>query len=254
MKFAISLGTYSLTGFARLNLAYLRKVFGDATPIIIYDGKSENSPEIQQIALEYGCAYLPERANRGHFSGDIQSAVTAIAFAQQYDCDIGIKLNQRTILLSPDIPKLLAEAFSDPQVTLVTPAPYPLESIVDSESRFHSRFRQAVDVLCFRASEWDAQGVADRYRLQWTTGTSKYDCYSEEFWANEVKRIGPAHRTVDWLTAHELGKPFKYLRKIQNSESDYSKAAIEIGLPVASYRTQEWSKLKPGEYRPVPRA
>jgi hypothetical protein len=254
VKFSVAIGCHALSGFIRLNVAYLRRIFGEEMPLCLYDSPSDANDKIKEIADEYGCAYFCERTNRGHFSGDIQSAVTAIAFAQTHGCEMGIKLNQRTVLLSSEIPKLLEKAFADPAVTLLTPGRYPRESIVDNTSVFHSRFPQAVDVLCFRANAWDAQGVADRYKHQWTTGNSKYDTYSELFWARESERIKEAHKTVDWLTAHENGRPFKYLRKIQNTESDYSRAAMDIGIPVSSYRTEEWSKLKPGAYRPSPRA
>lgn len=251
MTFALTIGSFQLFNFVRLNVAAARKVFGDS-PIMIYDAPSAESPRIEALAQEYGCAYTTERQNRGHFAGDIQSAVTTIAFAQHHGCNVGIKLNQRTILLSPEIPKLLAKEFKNPEVTLVTPGQYPAESIPDEASLFHSRFQFGVDVLCFRASAWDAQGVADRYRKQWTEGTGKYDTYSETFWANESQRLGPAHRKVDWLTAHT--GPFKYLRKIQNRETDYNAAAVALGLPAGQFTTAEWSKMKPGEYRPSPRA
>jgi hypothetical protein len=254
VRLSVAIGCHALTNFIRLNVASLRRVFCDETPLLLYDSPSDANEDIRKVAEDYGCAYFCERANRGHFGGDIQAAVTAIAFAQEHECDIGIKLNQRTILLSTDIPKLLTEAFHDPKVTLVTPGRYPRESILDKESEFHSRFPQSVDVLCFRSKDWDAQGVADRYKQQWTTGTGKYDVYSEVFWANESKRLGSAHKMVDWLTAHTPGEPFKYLRKIQNTESHYNESAIALGLKAGRFVVQEWSKLKPGEYRPSPRA
>jgi hypothetical protein len=251
MTFSITIGSFQLFNFVRLNVAYARKVFGDA-PICLYDAPSEESPKVQALAEEYGCAYVTERVNRGHFGGDIQSAVIAIAFAQQHQCDVGIKLNQRTILLSPEIPQLLAREFKNPEVTLVTPNTYPAESIIDQSSRFHSLFPAAVDVLCFRARDWDAQGVADRYTRQWKESDYKYATYSEVFWGNESLRLGSAHKKVDWLTTHDC--PQKYLRKIQNREADYNAAAVAIGLPAGQFATAEWSKLKPGQYRPSPRA
>lgn len=253
MRFAITIGCHALKNFVRLNCAYLREVFRDECLICLYDSPSEHNDAFKKIAEEYWCAYFCERVNRGHFSGDAMAAVSAIAFAQHHHCDIGIKLNQRTVLLSPEIPKLLEREFSDPQVTLISPGKYPQDSILDDASKFHGRFPQGVDVLCFRANAWDAQGVADRYKAQWTTGSSKYDVYTETFWANESKRLGPAHRKVDWLTAHTPGEPFKYLRKIQNTEPHYNDAAVAIGLPAGQFVCAEWSKIKQ-EYRPAPRA
>lgn len=254
MTFAITIGAFQLFNFVRLNVAWARRVFGEEAAICIYDSPSEENERIKALAEEYWCAYFCEPTNRGHFGGDIQASVAAIAFAQHHKRDIGIKLNQRTILLSPEIPQLLAEDFADPLTWLVTPDRYPAESILHESSKFHSRFEQSVDVLAFRVKEWNAQGVADRYRQQWTEGTGKFDTYSEVFWANESRRLGPAHRKPAWLTAHVPGEPFKYLRKIQNRESDYAKAAMDAGLAIGSFPTGEWSRLKPGEYRPSPRA
>jgi hypothetical protein len=254
LKFACTIGCHELGEFIRLNVANLRRVFGDEAPICLYDSPSTRNDEIKGVADEYGCAYFCERKNRLHFAGDIMAAVTAIAFAQHHHCQVGLKINQRTILLSPEIPALLTREFADTNVSLVTPARYPAESILDQSSAFHARFQQAVDVLAFRVEAWDAASVAERYRTQWTTGTSKYDTYSEVFWANESKRLGRAHRTADWLTAHVKGEPFKFLRKIQNRESDYCNAARAIGLPAAAYPTSEWSQLKPGAYSPAPKA
>lgn len=254
MKIGICLGTYSLVQFARLNLACLRRVFGADAPICVYDGRSNASEQIEAVADEYGAVYLGERVNRGHFGGDIQAAVSAIAFAQANECDIAIKLNQRTVLLSPKIPDLIESSFDDDRVSLVTPKRYPEASIIEPSSRFHARFPAAVDVLMFRSSAWDAQGVADRYREQWTTGTTKYACYSEEFWANEIKRVGDGYRSEDWLTTHVKGEPFKYLRKIQNRQQDYAKAAMDIGLPVGRFDCAEWKEMKRGNYSPAPRA
>lgn len=254
MRFALSIGSFQLFNFVRLNVAFARRVFGDDAKIVIYDAPSDESPRIKALADEYGCWYITERVNRNHFAGCAQNSLTAIMFAQMHDCDIGIKLNQRTVLLSPEIPKLLELEFRDPQVTLVTPGQPPKDSILDDGSAFHSRFPFGVDVLCFRANAWDAQGVADRYRAQWTSPTAdRYSVYTETFWANESKRLGPAHRKVDWLTAHTPGEPFKYLRKIQNTEPHYNDAAVAIGLPAGQFVCAEWSKIKP-EYRPAPRA
>lgn len=253
-QFAISIGCFKLKNFVRLNVAYLRRVFGDDAPIFLYDSPSEENGDIRLIAADYGCAYACEPVNRGHFAGDVQAAVAAVAMAQHHGCEFALKVNQRTILLSPEIPSLLEQAFSDPQVTLVTPGRYPEVSIIDPASRFHGRFPQAVDVLCFRAAQWDAQGIGDRYKTQWTTSTSRYGAYSEVFWANEVKRIGAgAHRVAPWLSAHVDGEPFKFLRKIQNREEHYNEAARQIGLPLGAYPLQEWMKLR-RNYQPQPRA
>lgn len=237
----------------RLNVTYARRIFGDS-PVCIYDSPSEHNAEIKAIADEHGCAYFCERVNRGHFSGDLMACSTAIAFAKQHGCDIGVKINQRTILLSPEIPGLIAKEFENLNVTLLSPDRYPEASIIHPESKFHHRFPAAVDLMCFRAKDWDAQGIADDYSHHWKTDPSKYACYSEVFWAHYTKDFGPDHSKPRWITEHTAGRPFMYLRKIQNTEADYSRAAIDAGLPVGGYKTAEWSALKPGQYSPVPRA
>jgi hypothetical protein len=254
MRFAISIGCHELVHFIHLNVTYARRIFGDA-PICLYDSPSAHNAEIKAIAEEHGCAYFCEAVNRSHFAGDIQSAITAIAFAQQHGCDLALKINQRTILLAPDAPQRLGEVFADPNVILANAGVVPAETILCEGSRFHSRFPANPDFLVFRASAWDAAGVAERYHRQWTSlDANKYSAYSEVFWANEIKHIGPeAHRTLDWMTRHTAGKPFSYLRKIQNTEEHYKAAAVAAGLEPAEFPTQEWQNLKPG-YSPGPRA
>lgn len=249
MTFALSIGSYLLTNFLELNLRWCRRVFGEV-PIIVYDGLSENSPRMQEIATEHGCAYLTETVNRSHFAGDIQNAVTAIAFAKHHQCDIAVKINQRTILLSERIPKLLEYEFLS-GADFVTPGQYPESSILEPASRFHARFPHGCDLLAFRAERFNAQDVADGYERQWRLGQGRYDAYAETYWINVGKAMGDGHHRPDWLTVPQI--PSLLLRKIQATPTDYSNAAVAVGMPVGSFPVEEWGKLRKGSYRPSPR-
>jgi hypothetical protein len=243
MKFAVSLGTFDLVNFAKLNLAYLRHVFGDDTPIICYDGKSANSEAMRELAEEYGAAYFTERENRLHFAGCQQNSVTAV------------KINQRLILLDKSIPDRVREVFSGRVTALAMPGQCSEASIIQEGSKFHSRFKVMPDCIFMRASAFDPVQMSKSYEDQWKSGTRKMDTLTETWWANRVHgEYRDRHVTLPWLTEHTPGQPFLYLRKIQNQPTDFAEAARRIGIPVSGYQTVEWQEMGRGKYRPTPKA
>lgn len=253
MNFAISLGTYKLVAFAELQLRSLRNIFGYTTPILVYDGASDVSQKIKDLADEYECSYVTESFNRSHFAGCLLNSVCAVAFARHVGASLAIKLNQRLILLSDDIPERLEEVFSNSKIDIAMPTTVKLETIYDNRSRFHAKFQYLPDCIVYRSNKVDPQWIADSYATQVKTGTTPHDALTEAFWQRQVdstfkNRFSP----LKWLS--EPTVPPIYLRKIQHRESDYQKAAMDLGMTEASFPCAEWKNLAGAAYRPTPRA
>lgn len=259
MRFAVSIGCYSLLNFIELNIITCRSVFGDNVPIILSDGRSDNSAKVEELAEKYGCAYVGEAVNRGHFAGCAQNAVVAPAFARHVGADIAVKINQRLVLLDPETPAKVSEIFKDGTIDLALPGtPHP-DSLLTS--KFFARFPYLVDIIFMRASAFDPEWLKVTYETQWQTGQKQIDSYTEMFWSNicSYSSFKDRVKVIDWLTNHgekpHGEKPFRYLRKAQNSPADFSMVAREFGMPDhLHYSTGEWGSLVKGSYNPLPRA
>jgi hypothetical protein len=82
---------------------------------------------------------------------------------------------------------------------------------------------------------------------------AKHASYTESWlqYLCETKCAGK-HETLEWLTNHR-GEPHWYLRKTQNDNVDYIRAAHRFGLKHANFPTNEWRDLVGKErYRPIP--
>lgn len=253
MKFAVAIGTYSLLNFIELNILTCRHVFGESTPIILSDGHCDQSPQVEALAEQYGCAYVGERINRGHFVGCAQNAVVAAAFAQHVGADIAVKINQRLILLSPEIPDIVSDVFKDGSIDIALPGSPKLESLMTS--KFFAKFSYLVDVIFMRSSSFDPDWIKHSYESQWKNGSRHIDSYTEMYWANVCKsKCDGRTRKLDFLTNHGE-RPFKYLRKVQNSNEDYVQVARNMGMDgFPAFATAEWQQLRQGSYMPLPRA
>lgn len=251
LTFSVTVGTYKLLPFIELNLRALRSVFGNS-PLLCYDGLSDNSPRIKELADKFDCSYLNERVNRQHFLGDIQSAVCAVAFAQANGSDIAIKLNQRFVPLSPDIPDRLEEIFSDPKIDLAMPLPPKVETIVDDRSKFHSVFPSNPAFIAMRASAFDAQWLADSYSDQVRNSTHRNETLTEVFWAwVYTNKFKDRWKPIPWLS--EPTNSPEYLQKCQHTAADYQNAATALGMGPSSFNTEEWQTMQRENYKPIPR-
>lgn len=252
MKFALSVGTYQLPQFAEIQLRTLRSIFG-SSPLCIYDGKSKASPEIKELADRFDATYLSEKVNRGHFSGCIQNAVVAAAFAKANGCELAVKVNQRFVITDTNIPERLEDIFDDGAIDLAMPPSVKPETIIDEKSKFHHRFKYHPDFIVMRASAIDPQWIADSYSQQVVTDTSRYGTLSENFWINQIESTFKGRfKALDWLSAPS--NPPTYLRKIQHTEEDYRNHALSVGMTWADFPTVEWSEILGTAYRPLPRA
>lgn len=247
IRFALCIGSYSMPQFLELNLRAVRDVWG-SIPVIVYDGLSKDSKNCKELADRFDAAYISERSNRTHFAGCLQSAVAALAFARANGCSYAIKQNQRTIILSPEIPELLEAVFSNPEIDLALTRSPRAETILDEKSKFHGRFVVSPDIICMRASAIDPQWIADEYAKQVQTDTSRYATLTEHYWARMVE--GPFKDR--WKELDFLREPNgMYLRKCQHTEAQYAVEAKRLGMNSESFPTQEWSEILGSAYRPM---
>lgn len=252
MRFAICVGTYQLAPFAEIQLRTLRSIFG-ASPILIYDGRSKESPAIKELADRFDASYVGDKVNRGHFSGCIQSATCSVAFARANRCDIALKINQRFVVTDPETPERLEELFADGTIDLAMPPSVKPETIIEEKSKFHHRFKYHPDFIAMRASAIEPQWIADAYAQQVHTDTSRHGTLTEHFWINQIESTFQGRfAALDWLSVPS--HPPKYLRKIQHAEEDYRRHAVSVGMNAGAFPTAEWGEMLGAAYRPLPRA
>lgn len=249
MTAAITIGAYELTEFVELNIRSIRNIYGDA-PVLVYCGAGKNAGKIKEIADRFDCSFLTETKNRMHFQGCLMTAVSAVAFARANQCDVAVKSNQRTVLLSPEIPDLIEAIFDNPNIDLAIPRAPRVETIKDERSRFHSRFKVSPDVICIRANAVDPQMLADKYALQVQTDTSRWATLTEHFWSRMTEtEFQDRWSEMPFLT--EPTDPPMYLRKCQATSEDYQQAAVRLGMSQSDFPTQEWSAMLGAAYRPL---
>ena len=251
MQFAITIGSFALLPFVELNVRACRHVFGKDTPILICDDRSQKTPEMEALAEKYGCGFITSNTPRGHFCGCSQTTVAAVAFAQAMQADIAVKLTQRFILLEPRIRERIEQLFTErPELELAhcgRPKPEGLK-----RSKWFVKFPFLVDCMVMRTAAFDPHWLKASYESKCKDGT-KHASYTESWLQHlcETKCAGK-HETLEWLTNHH-GEPHWYLRKTQNDNVDYIRAAHRFGLKHANFPTNEWRDLVGKErYRPIP--
>lgn len=252
MRCAITIGAFKLLSFIELNVRSCRMIFGDA-PLLIYNGASSENEKVKRLADQFDCSFLSDSINRQHFAGDIQSAVCAIAFGRHVGAEICIKLNQRFIPLSPEIPERLEEIFSDPKIDLAMPKAPRAETIQEGSSKFHSRFNVSPAFIAMRAKAFNPQHIADSYAEQVRNSKNRAETLTEYFWAKMVQNeFKDRWQAIPWLS--EPTEPPEYLQKCQHTSEQYSKAAVALGMAPAQFETKEWSAISMSAYQPLPRA
>lgn len=252
MKFAITIGSYELLDFAELNVLQCRRVFGDDVPILLSDGRSVNSPKMEELAEKHGCYYWGEEVNRQHFRGCMQTTINALVFGKQVGADVTLKINQRLIILGPEIKAILETCFSNSGIMLALPGRPNPASIITS-SKFFSKFPNLNDVVGWRVGCLDPDYVKFSYENQVKTRKSNVDTFSEIWQQNIIRdRFAKECAVINALTEHAPGQPYRYLRKVQNSRQDYVDAAVNVCMDNFEFPTGEWRAIKGSNYHPIP--
>ena len=254
MKFAATIGSYAMPEFVELNILALRHVFGHDLPILVSDDWSDKSVEIRDLAAFYGVHHTCSESSRGHFAGDCQAAVNALAFAEAEHADVALKISQRTVLCEPVCRQILERYFSDPNVWLVLPARIPPRTIKRAESRFFSNMAVQTDLLAIRTGTMRPDELKDIYESKVRGNKMRHASLIEGLWADMIDTKFATH----YVLAQEFTTPYPgraplYLRKCQQEPAAYLILADRLGMKWTGHPPllQEWKQLS-DFYRPVP--
>lgn len=253
MTVAITIGCYKLTSFIELNVLRCRRIFGEETPILLSDDRSDASKDIQALALKYDCNYYGSNKRRSHFSGDCQAVINAIVFGRECGADIALKLSQRLIIVRPEFRTAMERAFADPEVQIALPGRIPKNQISRPSSVFYSRFGLLSDVVAIRPNAIEPEEFLSIYRDRCAVGKHPAESFVETSlgFILDKKFGGNKHRLVTEWSVHKQGQPKIYLRKSQSSSSDYQQIAMheDVHSPTG-WDLSEWKTIEGRNYRP----
>jgi hypothetical protein len=251
MTFAITLGSYNLPDFVRLNVLALRKVFGEDVKILVSDDWSEKSVEIRDIAEEMNVHHIVG-GPRGHFAGDAACCCNALAFAESEKADVAIKISQRFLLCEVAAREIIERYFSDPEIWMALPARIHPGSIKLAESRFFANLTTLSCLLCVRTWKLRPSTLKELYEERVNSRRSRHDTLVEALFSfiSDVTLAGHVARMPEF-SGHYPGRPPIYLRRCQSHPADYQRFAAELGMPEFNVLLQEWRQLT-NHYRPIP--
>lgn len=237
--------------FVALNIAGIRQAFGHV-PVLVCDDVSQHSPAIEEIARKSGAYYMRSEKRRGHFAADMQVFIAALAFARDLGLEIACKVSQRFICLSPEIRQQVETLM----LSQGRDALFPGKPTRQTTRTFFGVFRYLTDIAFLRASKFDPVDIISRYRGDCASVSmaNQYGSHVEFFWekilAGDLK---DKHEALGVVTNHiKDGKPFRYLRRYQNTEADYQDVARQFGLHTR-FELGEWKEIEKRKYlcRPV---
>lgn len=250
MKFAFTISAYRMPAFVRLGVHQLR-AFSPDSPILISDDPSAESKDIKAIADEFGCTYRCPAKRRGHFAGDFQSLVSALAFAGAANCDVGLKISQRFIFRKPEALSVIQKAFEDSNIVVATPG-QPSTNTNNLSSGGFSKFTTLSDIVAIRVGAMSPDDLLQMYRgrllrernVPWASfiECAVDDLHHSKFPGRTVKIPEITNPTNDPI----------YLRRYQATEKQYRDLALSHGFN-GMFPTGEWGQLEGKGYmcRPV---
>lgn len=246
---AITIGSYKLFDFARLNAAMCRRVWGDSVPILISDDLSHLSPDIRAWCDDNGVAYLCSPSRRSHFGGDITALINSVVFAESCECDYSLKLSQRMIPIAAGFREALERAMENPEVMMCVPGSPLQQQIARPASAFYARFGSLTDAVAFRTGAITGQKIRDTYADAFNSAKSRNDGLVEVVVARIASECFPnGHVKLPEWTVHRPMQPKLFLRKSQSTHEEYEKVAKEVGIPTGQFDLREWLQIERENY------
>lgn len=249
MRIAFTISSYRLFDFVHLGLRQIRRLRPDA-PILISDDFSPESVYIRQFAKEHGVEFMGSEKRRAHFSGDCQSIVNSIAFAEAVGADVSVKVSQRFIFRLPRSIETIEKVFEDPTAAMAIPG-QPKVAFGSQAAKGFSAFAVLSDVVCCRPSLFPAQRMLDIYRRRVTQETVMWKAFIEGAVHEGFNGLGPAARLLPELTDHTDPSNPIYLRRYQVGEQQYNQLAAEHGIR-GRFPVGEWSQIEGSAYSANP--
>jgi len=246
---AITIGSYGLPAFVRLNIRACRALWPDA-PILISDDKSEKSKEVEEIADEEGASFIGSSARMSHCTGDLQSLLNALAFAEAHGC-IAIKISQRLVPAAMAFRDSFEAVMADPNVWFVHPGQIGINTLCRPSARFFARFSKLTDVIGVRPDRIDRSNLVNHYKEAVSCPATRFQQFIEVALDRYVAAcMEPHRRTIEAWTNPVLGTPKAILRRTQSSVGEYSRLALSLGCPPdAQYPLNEWRELEQDNYK-----
>jgi len=253
VKFAACVGSAGLPHFTELNVCMLRYVFGGDLPIVIRDDRSTVSSQIELIAAKRDCFYACNEVPLGHFAGDVQAFIDALALGEECNVDIAIKMSQRAMVAHPDLKTHMIRRFQDNPGAAAVMAGRPNPNLIRVGHQQFARFPILTDIVFMRVGAIAPDMIKSAYEDQVRQGKAYIDSFVEVFW--DRLRNGPLSDKVilaEELTNHRGGQPPLYLRRYQNRPEEYAGRAQHFGITGTPWDLGERAKMVKG-YNPRPR-
>lgn len=249
LKLAFTLGAYRLADFVHLGLKQLRRLAGDS-PLLVSDDAAPESGHIKNLAEEHGAQYRCSAKRRGHFANDCQAFVHAIAFAEAAGAEVAVKISQRFILRKPEVVAAIMDAFSDPNILVVSPG-QPKVGALGALGRPHGfgAFTCLSDVVAIRVGAISPTEMLHMYRARLLREKvpwgSFLECTIDEF---HHARFPGRTIKLEAITNHNgTAEDPWFLRRYQNGEHQYRALAAEHGI-AGQWPLQEWSAIDGRNY------
>lgn len=244
---AFTISSYRLVDFVRLGLAQLSKLSPESR-VLVSDDHSAESGHIEKAALERSAEYRGSRVRRSHFAGDLQSFVNAIAFAEAAGADVAVKISQRFILRKPEVVTAIMDAFSDPNILVVTPGQPKVSFGFGKPTNGFGAFTVLSDIVAIRVGCISPTELLHLYRgrlvrekVPWA---SFLECTIDDMCQNRFP--GRTIKLEAITNQQDLEDPL-YLRRYQNSEEQYRNLAATHGIG-GRFPTGEWAQLEGKSY------
>lgn len=252
MKYAAAVGVAGFPGFAELNVCMLRKVFGPDIEVVIRDDRSTDSPLIEQVASKHSCYYMCDEVPLGHFAGDVQACIDALALGETMEADICIKMSQRAVVKDPKLKEIIEAEFRNPEIVAVLPG-RPNPNKIRQGHQQYARFPVLTDMIFIRTGAITADDVKHEYEKQVKNGQKYYDCFVEVFWDKlRNERFPGMIKLLPEITDHAGGQPHLYLRRYQNTKEQYQELAESCGIDASNWDLRERAAIM-RRYNPRPR-
>lgn len=248
MTIAFTVGSYRLVDFVHLGLKQLRKLVGDS-PILISDDSSPESGVIKALSDGHGASYRGSTKRRGHFAGDLQSLVNALAFAEAVGADVAVKVSQRFIFRKPEAIEAITKAFEDPNIVFATPGqPVLAGTFGRPPLNGFGSFTVLSDVIAIRVGCLSPSDLLHKYRSRLLTEKVAWGSFIECM-ADDIHRNVFPGRTVkiEDLTNQPDMEDSVYLRRYQNTEQQYVNLAAEHGIG-GRFMLHEWGSAEGKSY------
>lgn len=248
MKIAFTIGSYRLVPFVRLGIQQIRKFRPDA-PILVSDDPSNETPHITRLCQEMGVTYRGARTQRGHFAGDFQSMVNALAFGEAHGCDLTVKVSQRGIFRKPEAIEAIEKAFADPNIMVATPG-RPRVLTGERSAKAFGAFGTLSDIVIWRVGSMSGQDLLTLYRwrlqreMKQVPWASFVECLVDEL--HSIKFPGKTVK-IEELTNPTPPNDPSFLRRYQATEKMYRDLALSHGWN-AQFHLGEWGHIEHGAY------